>query len=420
MPAEKVLIVGAGVAGSVLAFYLAKEGFHVTVIERSRASQKLGQGIEIEEPALQVVKHMGILDRLKEVKTGELGFTLVDESGRDRGTLSMGSRFSATGALELMRGDFTEVLYHAADELDNVKYEFQASIRSLRDTGEKVIVEIQKRGEDATRFEEFDFVIGADGARSQTREMLFGSKVNPYKPVGAYVAYFSIPREERDWPNAKLCQFPNRRVMWLRPTRDESKVTSVYCIHLNDNLPALRDANLSADRTKQKEEFVKLFDGCGWESQRILDGMMKADNFYSDELNQVKLPKWSQGRVGLLGDSAWAPTVFTGQGNQLAIIGAWVLAQELSRNRTTVAFENYETRLRSYVEESQQIPLGGKAPYLCVPETRLGIWCFRTLFALVAWVTHTFSAKKTSESSPPASQRPERPFDLEMDASEMR
>lgn len=418
MPAEKVLIVGAGVSGSILAFYLAKHNFDVTVVERSRAGQKLGQGIEIEEPALSVVKHMGIIDRLEQVKTGEKGFTLVDESARDRGTIPVNARFSPTGALELMRGDLTEVLYHAADEFDNVKYEFQSTLRNFREVGDKVVVEIQKRGQDAIRIEEFDLVVGADGARSRTREMVFGSSLNPYKSVGAYVAYFSIPREEQDWPNSKLCHFPGRRIMWLRPTRDDSKETSVYLIHLNDDLPALREANISGDRAKQKEEVAKLYSGCGWEAQRVIDAMMKSENFYSDELNQVKIPKWSQGRVALLGDAAWAPTPFTGQGNQLAIIGAWVLAQELSRNRGTVAFEKYETRLRSYVRESQNIPLGGKAPLLFVPQTKLGIWFFRTLFAMLAWTLRTFFINDPLAPAPaPTADQESAEFDLEMDTS---
>lgn len=68
----------------------------------------------------------------------------------------------------------------------------------------------------------------------------------------------------------------------------------------------------------------------------------------------------------LLGDAAYAPPPLTGQGTSLAILGAYVLAQELSRNRDdeSAAFEKYEERLRSYVGNAQSIPLGGYAPYM--------------------------------------------------------
>lgn len=164
---------------------------------------------------------------------------------------------------------------------------------------------------------------------------------------------------------------------------------------------------------KQKEAFAELYSGLGWESPRVMKHMMNSENFYSDELVQVKLPKWHRDRVVLLGDAAWAPTPFTGEGNQLAIIGAWVLAQEMARSRTTAAFEAYEDRLRSYVEEAQQIPLGGYAPYLCVPQSNWGIWLFRMVYQfgtlisrLALWIGVT--GKSTADT------KPERPFDLQI------
>lgn len=118
---------------------------------------------------------------------------------------------------------------------------------------------------------------------------------------------------------------------------------------------------------------------------------MRAENFYSDELVQVNLQKWSRNRVVLLGDAAWAYSLFTGQGNHLAIMGAWVLAQELSRNRNPIAFEMYEKRLPSYVENAQSIRLGGYAPYIFNPQTCWGIWLRRMIFRLVSWTIRCVS-----------------------------
>lgn len=63
-------------------------------------------------------------------------------------------------------------------------------------------------------------------------------------------------------------------------------------------------------------------------------------------------------------------------------MGAYVLAQELSRTRTPLAFKNYETRFRAYVENAQTLPLGGYAQKLIVPETATGILVFR----IIAWL----------------------------------
>ena len=419
MPSERILICGAGVAGSILAYWLAKHDFQVVVVERSRSDQKLGQGIEIEEPALQVVRAMGILDELNEKKTGEMGFNLVDAQARSYGILEVGG-VSPTGALELMRGDLTEVLYKAADASANVTYHFETTMHSLRQTQDKVIVDLENRKDKTITTEEFDLVVGADGARSRTRQLVMGSseKLDCFKPVGAFVAYFSIPKEEQDWPYSQLCHFPGRRILWMRPVGKDSKETSVYIIHVNDDVPNLRRANAAGDRLKQKEALAELYSGLGWETPRVIEQMMKCENFYSDELMQVKLPKWSQDRVVLLGDAAWAPTPFTGEGNQLAIIGAWVLAQEMSRNRNPVAFEMYEKRLRSYVENGQNIPLGGYAPYLFNPQTKWGIWMFRTMFRLISWIVRFVSWTKLGSMLPEKNAHPV--FDLEMEEVEKK
>jgi 2-polyprenyl-6-methoxyphenol hydroxylase-like FAD-dependent oxidoreductase len=415
MPSARVLICGAGVAGSILAFWLAKHDFEVVVLERSKAEQKLGQGLEIEQPALKVVELMGILDELNERQTGEMGFELVSQQSKSYGVFEVG-RLSPTGALEMMRGDLTEVLYRAANKSPQVTYKFETTIQNLRQTQDQVIVDLEDKTTRTRTTEKFDFVVGADGVRSRTRQLLMGSPEQPacLKPIGAFVAYFSIPRESQDWPYSRACLFPGRRIVWLRPTGRNSKTTSVYLMHVGDNAPNLSQANASGDRMKQKQAFAELFSELGWETARVTEEMMKAENFYSDELAQVKLPRWSQGRVVLLGDAAWAPTPFTGQGNQLAIIGGWVLAQEMARTRAPAAFDTYEKRLRSYVEESQNIPLGGYAPYVFMPETKWGIWMLQAAYRLLFWTVRLLRWTKLSSLIPDGQTDD---FDLEIPAT---
>ncbi|KAI1609215.1 hypothetical protein EDD36DRAFT_86608 [Exophiala viscosa] len=414
---ERVLICGAGVAGSIVAFYLGKADFQVTVVERSKAEQKAGQGIEIEEPALSVVRHMGVLDTLESVKTGEEGAEFVDQRSRSYGIFKAGG-ISPTGELELMRGDLTEVLYKAADAHLNVTYLFETTIQSLRQTQDKVIVDLAHRPTRSVKTEEFDLVVGADGVKSRTRQLAMGSpeELNCFKAVGAYTAYFSIPKQDQDWPYSRLCHFPGRKVVWMRPVSKASDVTSVYLIHVGKNVPALSRANAVGDRMKQKEALAELYSGLGWEVPRVIEEMLKAENFYSDELMQVKLQKWSQDRVVLVGDAAWAPTPFTGEGNQLAIMGAHVLAQEISRYRSSAAFDAYEKRLRAYVEDAQNIPLGGYAPYIFVPQTSLGVWVFRTLIYLGSWIVRFIAWR----GMPDGSDQQHKEFDLQIEKDETK
>jgi 2-polyprenyl-6-methoxyphenol hydroxylase-like FAD-dependent oxidoreductase len=88
--------------------------------------------------------------------------------------------------------------------------------------------------------------------------------------------------------------------------------------------------------------------------------MDSAPDFYFHVIEQIKMSKWSNNRVVCLGDTAYAPTPLTGMGTSLAIMGAYMLAGELSKLEEGVhpsrAFDAYEDKFRPYVEKSQEIP----------------------------------------------------------------
>jgi 2-polyprenyl-6-methoxyphenol hydroxylase-like FAD-dependent oxidoreductase len=98
-------------------------------------------------------------------------------------------------------------------------------------------------------------------------------------------------------------------------------------------------------------------------------------------MGQVRLDRWSHGRAVLLGDAGYGPSPLTGMGTSLAPVGAYILAGELavSNDRSEVrkqdpiqaAFNRYETRLRPYVEQGQELPPGGTDG--CAPMSRLRI-----------------------------------------------
>ena len=387
MPSQKILVCGAGIAGSTVAYWLAKNGFEVSVIERSPAKQGAGQGIDIEGPGLEIVKMMGIFDELQRRTTKEAGSKVVDEHNRTCGTFDAGG-VSGTKEIEIMRGDLADILYEAANGFSNVEFRFETTIRGLRQSADTVSVDLEKKASGSTTTEDFDVVMAADGTRSRTRQFAMGTteELDCLKPIGCFTSFFSIPQLDRDWPYARLCQFPDRRTIFLRPQGENSKFASVYLSHFRDDDPALCAAFEAGDQQKQKEALAKLIEGLGWETSRITEEMMKTDNFYMDKLAQVKLPKWSKDRVVLLGDAGYAPTPITGQGTLIAIMGAYVLAQELSRTPgdATTAFERYEKRFRPYVTNSQNIPLNGYAPYLLNPQSWWGIWIFRTIAGLIS------------------------------------
>lgn len=205
------------------------------------------------------------------------------------------------------------------------------------------------------------------------------------KSVNAFVAFFSIPAEPQDRPYGNLYSAPGRRSAFTKPCTE--KETSAYLSYCKFD-QKLHDARESRDVKLQKETVAGIFQGLGWETDRLVKGMMEAQNFYFEEISQVKLDKWSQGRCVLLGDTAYCPSPLTGQGTNLAILGAYVLASQIVKhvNNPTEGFTQYEKDIRPYVNKVQPIPLRGYLPLLINPDTSWGIWILRSILGWVSWL----------------------------------
>jgi 2-polyprenyl-6-methoxyphenol hydroxylase-like FAD-dependent oxidoreductase len=76
----------------------------------------------------------------------------------------------------------------------------------------------------------------------------------------------------------------------------------------------------------------------------------------------------------VLGDAGYSPSPVTGLGTSLALVGAYVLAGELARSNGAyeMAFGRYESVMRHYVKQCQELPPGGLEGML--PRTRHAIW----------------------------------------------
>ena len=80
-----------------------------------------------------------------------------------------------------------------------------------------------------------------------------------------------------------------------------------------------------------------------WECPRIRRKLDETPELYFDRVSQIKMERWSRGRVALIGD-AFRVSLLAGQGSALAMISAYVLADELAYigGRHEQAFDRYE------------------------------------------------------------------------------
>lgn len=110
----------------------------------------------------------------------------------------------------------------------------------------------------------------------------------------------------------------------------------------------------------------------GWEVPRVLAALDDTTDLYLEAVVQVKMSRWSKGRIALVGDAACCASPISGMGTSLGLCGAYVLAGELGRHADhTQAFAAYEKLMRPYATPAQSVPKF--APRLASPHSRVDI-----------------------------------------------
>ena len=348
----RVLISGASIAGPALALWLGRYGYDVTVVERAAELRTGGSAVDYRGRVHRtVLERMGVLDQLRAHATDMGEQVLVDAEGWE--LLRLPASFMS-GELEVNRGDLARVLYEAS--LPYARYVFGDSVRSLTERGDGVTVEFENGPT-----QEFDLVVGADGMHSMTRRLVFGEEREFRRDSGYFVSTFSAPNDLGLRDSGVLWNVPGRMV-GLSNTLGKDGAMLVF------HSPGL--AYDYRDQGQQKRLVREHFEGLGWQVPTVLDAMDQARDFYFDSISQITMDRWSAGRVVLLGDAAWAPAP-GGMGNGLAVVGAYILAGELTAHRGDhrAAFARYEELMRPYVKTCQK--QGSNAgPFLAPPTAK--------------------------------------------------
>ncbi|MGA6118427.1 FAD-dependent monooxygenase [Sphingobacterium sp. UDSM-2020] len=368
MEKRKVLVSGASIAGPALAFWLHRFGFDVTIVERAEELRLGGQNIDVRDEAQKVVQLMGLEDEIRAANTGELGIRFVDVNNHTFAEFPKTNGGFGTAELEILRGDLAQIFFNATKE--NIPYIFGDHILALVEDKDKVNVTFKNGAPQS-----FDLVIAADGIRSSTRKLMFGDEP-VIKYIGVYCSYLTIPRIDSDTSWAYWYNAPESRVLNLRP--DNVGTTRASFSFLS---PEKGYEKLSLQ--EQKGILKQKFADAGWQVTRLLQGLEESKDVYFDSISQVKAPRWTNGRCAMVGDAAYCPTPMSGMGASLSIVGAYVLAGELSRHQNhRDAFEAYEKLMRPYVEDIQNLPPG--VPWLAHPKTKFGIKVFNTVLGIAS------------------------------------
>jgi 2-polyprenyl-6-methoxyphenol hydroxylase-like FAD-dependent oxidoreductase len=397
-PERSVLISGAGIAGLTAAILLKEQGWNPVVVEREPALPTEGYMMDFAGTGWDVAERMGLTDELRAVRYPIDTFEFVNAHGRPflRVSLDRVRRALDNRYVYLRRPDLARILCDRAVER-GVPVRFGTSIRALDDDADRVRATFEN-GEEAP----FALVVGADGIHSNTRRLAFGAEESFARYLGYYVAAFGLPLAPEVRGRLVIHEEPDR-VAWFHALSDDRMVAMlVFRTENLGHVPAAERLPLLRQR----------YAGAGWITERVLRDVPADTPVYFDSVTQIVMPRWSSGRVCLIGDACGCLTLIAGQGSHMAMAGAYVLANELGRRPgdPVAAFDAYDRFLRPHVERKQR--QAAKMAATFVPSVRSRMWLrrlvIRTMFSPVVmrWTFRLFGVRSILRGyHPPAPGR---------------
>jgi 2-polyprenyl-6-methoxyphenol hydroxylase-like FAD-dependent oxidoreductase len=313
-----IAIVGGGTAGAASALFLSAAGHRVTLFERVDAPTAVGAGILLQPTGMHVLNRLGLLEdvlahgaRVNRLHgTNSRGRTVLDVRYCDWGVASFG--------LGLHRGVLFSLLWNAL---------------AVRGVGVRIasVDRVAQRADKVSAFSgdtllgEFDCLVIADGSRSTLRGSLaIRQSTTPY-PWGALWAI--VPDDGSREGVLRQWFHRAQRMLGLMSTGSAYGEPAQPVSSLFWSLPAVQlDAWRSAGLQAWKKAVLELAPIAS-----TLEHITSFDQLTFASYADVRMDRWHDRRVVCLGDAAHATSPQLGQGANLALVDAWVLARCFER-----------------------------------------------------------------------------------------
>jgi salicylate hydroxylase len=319
-----VAIVGGGIGGLTLAISLVQQSISVRIFEQDGELREIGAGVAIGGNATRLLQRLGLdlaqvahMPPAFEVRCWKDGGLLWSQPMGEWYRQEIGSPL-----LTLHRATLQRLLAGAVPSED---IQLNHRLVGLSDEPAGVRLRFENGDEVMARV-----VVGADGVQSTTRRYVCGN-VQPIHSGEIGFRGVILVSKSQDLPN------PTSLHCWCGPEThaiyyglDGGKLVNLLAVYKPRRLPAWTGSSNRISATP--DQAVSIFEEYCWD-HRILDLVrnVEGDMSFWALADLPRLPRWSRGRVILLGDAAHAPLPHQGQGAGLAIEDAYALGALLAR-----------------------------------------------------------------------------------------
>ena len=335
-PEMRILVVGGGIAGLTLTGLLQQRGFKPTLVEQIPEYGTVGYVIVLWPSGSRILKGLGVYRSLLDVGLQFTTYNVSDERGQMLHSYSVQNVTEKYGPmLSTYRPDLINVIKEAVDP-DSIR--MSTTVDKIDQTNDEVYVTFS----DGTE-ETYDLVVGCDGVRSKTRDLVFGDVPLSYSGMTGW-SFWVKPNIAKTLQIAEY--WGTGKFFGIWPTKGRLSVFT----SIRDNVQEPDPVESRIDRI---QETFKNFGGLVPE---ILEGLNDPNEIFHGYYNDLRMKKWHKGRVVLVGDAAHAILPTAGGGVSMAMESAAVLVDELCRADSKYieqAFESYITRRRSRVDKIQ-------------------------------------------------------------------
>ena len=362
----KIIIAGGGIGGLVAALSLHKAGFEVKVFESVKEIKPLGVGINLLPHSVRILTNLGLQDKIAENAVETKDLVYANKHGQIFWSEPRG-RFAGYKwqQFSVHRGDFQMLLWAETKRVigaENIKVNHH--LQAFHSTDNSVTATFIDRETGKVQCHEVgDILIGADGINSVVRQKLYPTEGNV--KYSGNVLYRGTTLMKPFLTGASMVMIGHLgQKMVVYPIENTLNTEGYQLINWVGNLREGADYQLKIrdwNRQADKQRLVDLYKN--WQFDWLNVPEMIENALTTDETtgsgiyefpmsDRDPLPRWTFGRVTLLGDAAHPMYPIGSNGASQAILDADALTNAL------VEEPDIDAALLRY--DNERVPVTGK------------------------------------------------------------